>query len=154
MIVTDIEHARNQMPQTQSFQQAIRFLERQDLATLPDGTIEIDGRRVYASVQSYDTLPIDAPFRFEAHREYIDVQYMVGGEETIEWAPAIGIAFEGTYDATGDIQFGTVAGTTTPVRLERGQLAVLFPSDGHAPRHTTRAPGRVKKIVIKIAVGG
>ncbi len=152
MIVTDLAHARGELPQTESFRLALAFLERQDLGTLEDGTIEIDGRRVFASVQSYETLPVDAPCRFEAHRVYIDVQYIVAGEETIEWAPASRIDFDSAYDAQGDIQFGAVAATTTPVRLERGQLAVLFPSDGHAPRHTTRTPGRVKKIVVKIAV--
>jgi YhcH/YjgK/YiaL family protein len=153
MIVTDLEHAREQLEPSTTFHQALMFLNRADLSTLPDGTIEIDGKRVYASIQSYATFPSGTPFKFEAHREYIDFQYIVAGEETMGWTPANRIAFNTPYDTAGDIQFGVApADATMVVRLRRGQLAVLFPSDGHAPRHAINAPMPVKKIVIKVAV--
>lgn len=152
MIVTDLEHAREQLPQSSTFQQAIAFLTRTDLANLPDGTIEIDGKRVYASIQSYTTFSKTTPYKFEAHREYIDIQFIVDGEESIGWTPANQIAFNTAYDPAGDIQFGTeLVDATMAVHLRRGQLVVLYPSDGHAPRHSINTSMPVKKIVVKVA---
>jgi YhcH/YjgK/YiaL family protein len=153
MIITDLEHASEQLPQTSAFQHAIAFLKRTDLPTLPDGTIEIDGKRVYASIQSYETFPSHTPYKFEAHRQYLDIQYIVDGEEAIGWTPANQIAFNTPYDSVGDIQFGVApVEQTMAVNVRRGQLVVLYPSDGHAPRHSIRAAMPVKKIVIKVAV--
>jgi len=153
MIVTDLEHTHEQLPQTIAFQQAIAFLKRTDLTTLPDGTSTIDGKRVYASIQSYATFPRGTPYKFEAHRQYIDIQYIVDGEEAIGWTPAEQIAFNTPYDSVGDIQFGIApVEHSIEVRLQRGQLVVLYPSDGHAPRHSINASMPVKKIVIKVAV--
>lgn len=153
MIITDLEHAFEQLPQTSAFQHALAFLQRADLATLPDGIIEIDGKRVYASIQSYATFPSGAPYQFEAHRQYIDIQYVVDGAEAMGWTPANQITFNTPYDPVGDIQFGVApVDATMAVNVRRGQLVVLYPSDGHAPRHSIRAAMPVKKIVIKVAV--
>jgi len=37
-------------------------------------------------------------------------------------------------------------------RLKAGQLAVLRPEDGHAPRIAAGSPCLVRKIVVKVAV--
>jgi len=58
----------------------------------------------------------------------------------------------GTYDADKDICSGVVPkGQITPVYLQAGQLAVLFPEDGHAPRLAAGVPSHVLKIVAKVA---
>jgi YhcH/YjgK/YiaL family protein len=153
MIVTDLAHAKEQIPQTPRFMLALNFLERTDLATLAEGTIEIDGKRVFASVQWYTTFAAGAPFKFEAHQKYIDIQYMVEGEEMIGWVPSDQITFDTPYDTTGDIQFGTApTNQAINIKLKRNDLTVLFPSDGHAPRHTVTQSMPVKKIVVKVAV--
>ena len=153
MIVTDLAHVSEQIAKSAEFEKAIAFLRRTDLATLADGIFELEGKRVYASVQSYTTFPIGTLFKFEAHRQHIDFQYMVEGEETIGWIPAQQIAFDTPYDAAGDIQFGSApTRDLVLVKLRRQQLTVLFPSDGHAPRHTVSEPTPVKKIVVKVAV--
>jgi YhcH/YjgK/YiaL family protein len=91
--------------------------------------------------------------KFECHRKYIDVQYIVSGEETIGWAPIELMSVTEAYDLEKDICFGIVpAGKWTPVFLEAGQLAVLYPEDGHAPRLAAGASSPVMKIVVKVAV--
>ncbi|MBI5406089.1 MAG: YhcH/YjgK/YiaL family protein [Nitrospirae bacterium] len=57
------------------------------------------------------------------------------------------------YDIEKDICFGIVSKSEiTPVYLQAGQLAVLYPEDGHAPKLAAGAPSRVTKIVVKVAV--
>lgn len=151
MVVSDLGHIARQTVMTGALKRAIDFLGRRDLADLPDGREEIDGDRVFALVQRYETAKADKP-RFECHRKYIDVQFLASGEEVIGWAPAGSMTVTEAYDAGRDICFGTVGpGKWVPLRLEAGQLAVLWPEDAHAPKMAAGAPSRVMKIVVKVA---
>jgi len=150
MIVTDLKHINAQCPMTESMIKAVDFLRLRGIRDLPDGKVEIDGDRVFAIVQRYETMSPGAP-RFEYHRKYIDVQYIASGEEVIGWTPAERMTITEAYDADKDICFGSSSGEWTPVYLQAGQMAVLYPEDGHAPRLAARALSRVMKIVVKVA---
>jgi YhcH/YjgK/YiaL family protein len=142
----------HQVPMTPSLRKALGFLQARDLLQLPDGRVDIDGDRVFALVQRYETVRTEAP-KYECHKKYIDVQFIVTGEEVIGWAPAERMSVTEAYDAGKDVCFGTIeAGTWTPVRLEAGQLMVLWPEDAHAPKGAARGLSRIMKIVIKVAV--
>jgi biofilm protein TabA len=152
MIVIDLAHSEHQVPMTPALRKAIAFLRRQDLSGLPDGKAEIDGDRVYAIIQRYETIRTDAP-KFEFHRKYIDVQFIVSGEETIGWAPVESMTVTEAYNGDKDICFGKVSsGKWTPVRLHAGQLSVLWPEDAHAPKLASNAPSPVMKIVVKVSI--
>jgi biofilm protein TabA len=152
MIVADLAHIEHQALMTPSLRKAFEFLRSRDLLDRPDGRVEIDGDRVFAIVQRYETAATDAP-RFEGHRTYIDVQFIASGQELIGWAPIKQVSITEVYNADKDICFGTVAaGTWTPVHLAAGQCAILWPEDGHAPKLAADAPSAVMKIVVKVAV--
>jgi YhcH/YjgK/YiaL family protein len=154
MIVTDLMHIERQVLLTPTLVKAIEFLRRPDIASLADGRVAIDGERVFALPQRYETIPAKDP-RFEYHRKYIDLQYMAEGEEVIGWAPSARMQITASYDREKDITFGTVQPEeATLVRLRAGQLAVLYPEDAHAPRLAAGAPSRVFKIVVKVEVRG
>jgi YhcH/YjgK/YiaL family protein len=153
MIVSDLKHIAHQAGNVPALQKAVDFLRRPGIDALPDGRAEIDGDRVFAVVQRYETMTVDAP-SFECHHKYIDVQFIVSGEEVIGWGPAERMSITEAYDAGKDICFGTLAaGKWTPVYLQEGQLAILWPEDGHAPRLAAGStPSPVMKIVVKVAV--
>jgi len=151
MIVSDLDHIDHQIASTPGLQKAFAFLRADNIHGLPDGRVEIDGERVFALVQRYETMITEAP-RFECHRKYIDVQFIVSGEEVIGWAPLSRMTITEAYDADKDICFGTVAmGKWTRAYLQEGQLAVLWPEDGHAPKLAGKASSPVMKIVVKVA---
>ena len=52
---------------------------------MEDGRHPIDGEAIFALVSTYETEPEGAR-SFEAHRKYIDVQYLLSGREIIHWA--------------------------------------------------------------------
>jgi YhcH/YjgK/YiaL family protein len=152
MIVSDLDHLEHQIASTPGLQKALAFLRSGDMLRLPDGRVEIAGDRVFALVQRYETMITDAP-KFECHRKYIDVQFIVSGEEIIGWAPLELMTITEAYDAGKDVCFGTVAtGKWTRAYLQAGQLAVLWPEDGHAPKLSGSASSPVRKIVVKVAV--
>ena len=138
---------------TPSLRKAFDFLRGRDLLRLPDGRTDIDGDRVFGLVQRYETVRSDI-LKFEFHQRYIDVQFIAAGEEVIGWAPAERMIVAEAYDAARDVCFGTVAsGMWTQVRLQTGQLMVLWPEDAHAPKCAAGQPAQVVKIVVKVAVG-
>jgi len=152
MLVADLDHVEHQAPPDPRFRQAIEFLRRKDLLELPDGNVPIDGKCVFAILQRYRTARADAP-KFEYHRNYIDVQFLLSGEEVIGWAPAAEMTPSFNYDEQQDVCFGLMEpGKWSAVRLGPGQLAVLWPEDAHAPRLAAGKPCLVRKIVVKIAV--
>ncbi|MDA8131657.1 MAG: YhcH/YjgK/YiaL family protein [Elusimicrobia bacterium] len=151
MIVAHLKHADRQSPGAAGLSKAFAFLRRPDLAGLGDGRYPIEGDRVYALVQRYATAGQGAEPRFEAHRDFIDVQYVLSGSEVIGWAPLSAVEVSEPYDAEKDVCFGRARGWT-PVRLGPGELAVLYPEDAHAPRLADGAPGPVAKVVVKVSV--
>ena len=65
-------------------QKGFEFLKRGDLATLEDGVHEIQGREVYAIIARGDGVGRDRAM-LEAHRNYLDIQYVIDGVDIIGW---------------------------------------------------------------------
>jgi YhcH/YjgK/YiaL family protein len=124
-----------------------------DWRGLPDGKVQIDGDAVYALIQTYETIAMPETPRLEAHRRYIDVQFVAEGEEVIGWALTDRLIEIEPYDAEKDVWFGRIVlDDTTPIHLGAGQLAIFYPTDAHLPKRMSRQVGPVKKIVVKVAV--
>ena len=64
---------------------AFDYLRDTDFQRAATGTFEIDGQQVYAIVQDYATID-RTQGAWEAHRQYIDLQYVVSGTERIGYA--------------------------------------------------------------------
>ncbi len=135
MIVADLAHLRDQVALTPNMETAVTFLLASGQGAHPEGRLVVDGDKVFVEVQSYDTTagPVT---RFEGHRKYIDIQYVVSGEEIIGWAPLDSITETTSYVAEHDYWLGEAApARVTPISLTSGQLAVFYPTDPHSPRH-------------------
>ncbi|HEX6927188.1 MAG TPA: YhcH/YjgK/YiaL family protein [Longimicrobiaceae bacterium] len=128
------------------------FLEAFD-PNSPDGRFPIEGERVFALVQSYETGP-SADRRFEIHRRYIDLQYVVAGRERILRAPGEGLEVEVPYDEERDAEFYHDPPASSSVLLIPGDFAILFPGEAHKNGCMAGARDPVRKIVIKIEAGG
>jgi biofilm protein TabA len=114
----------------------------------------INGTDVFALIQRYESKMVSDDLRFEYHRKYIDIQFIASGEEVVGWAPAERMTITEPYNDEKDVCFGTVRrGEMTQVYLKAGQIAVLYPEDGHAPGLAAVRPSKVMKVVVKVAVG-
>lgn len=117
---------------------------------LPDGTYEIDGKRVFAMVQSYRTKQQTPEMMFEAHKKYIDLQYIVNGMEKIRWAKLDKVTLvEEQYSSGGDIAFYE-GDAMFDFTLTKGTFLLLYPEDAHLPGLSDRKDINVRKIVFKI----
>src|SRR3989339_928346 len=80
------------------------YLQNQYSPTLKDGRYEIEGDHCFALVQSYDTVP-SAEKRYESHKLYLDIQYVVSGTEIIEYAPITDLSVEEDRTPGADLIF-------------------------------------------------
>ena len=153
MLVTDFDNAIEQVALSQGLKKAFDFLKNKRHQELPNGRIDIDGERVFALIQSYKSKMERHNPTFEAHRKYIDIQYIVSGAEILGWAPLDKVTITVPYDQGKDVLLGKVAvDEWTPVRFTEGQAIVLYPTDAHAPSLAVDQPETIKKIVMKIAL--
>lgn len=147
MIIDTLANSVNYEKAHSLFKLAFDFLKNADLANLEDGRIDIDGSRVYASVQSVEGIPASA-CKLEAHRKYIDIQYVISGNEAMGWAPICGLGHDEGFDEKDD--FGLFSDKPQSIfDVRPGCFAIFFPGDAHAPNIGT---GIHKKVVVKVAV--
>lgn len=125
------------------------FLKSTDLAALPLGEHEILGRDVFAIVSEYTPKPHEDCF-FENHLKYIDLQYVVSGEELMGVTTLDKVVPVQAYDETKDICFfaGDAEAEYVPATAET--FFVFFPSDIHRPSMKTNEDVKVKKVVVKV----
>ena len=119
----------------------------------PDGKIVLEPDRLFALPQRYDTAPGSAK-RFEAHRRFIDIQYILEGEEIIEHAPIEWLPeVTEPYSQERDIMFFRDPAACSRTLLRAGDFVIYFPADGHKPGcQAGSSPSAVRKVVMKIAV--
>ncbi len=148
MILDDLKRAQRYAALHAGFQAGFEFLRREDLLGLDCGRHEIDGDRVFALINR-DAGRGRGGARLEAHRKYIDIQYLVDGAETIGWRPTAECeTLTDEYVTERDIMFFGDAPYTW-VELPVGKFMIFFPDDAHAP---LAASGDNVKAVIKVAV--
>lgn len=151
MILDLLTHASAYAGACPGLAEGFRYLRETDCAQIAAGRYPIDGTRIHAIVQDYDTKPYADGF-LEIHQRYIDIQFLVSGEELIGYAPFTSQPVRTPYNAEKDIAF--LQGASDPVRLTPGFFAVFFPQDAHMPGRTAGASVRVRKVVVKVAVAG
>jgi YhcH/YjgK/YiaL family protein len=126
----------------------LQFLAETDLVGLAQGRHELDGQQLYALVSDYTPKP-PGEGRWEAHRRYLDLQYVVSGIERMGVAP-IDRVTAGDYDADRDML--RLSGSGDFLTFAAGQFMILWPGDAHMPGIDAGVAGSVRKVVVKIAL--
>ncbi len=133
------------------WEKAFNFLKNNDLSKLELKRYDIDGDNLYATVSEYMSKNADST-NFEAHRKYIDIQYVVSGKEIINIVP---LASESTiitpYDAARDIEFMKYSNVVN-FKATPSEFFIFFPDDAHRPGLRDEQSAPVRKIVIKLKV--
>lgn len=146
MIIDQIHNAQLYFAVHPRLQPAFAYLQQVDCASLAVGRYEIDGANLYALVQEYETKPQEAGL-WEAHRRYLDLQYLFRGAEKIGYANLKHLT-PGEYQASQD--FLPLSGPGDFFTLQSGDFVILLPEDAHMPGLAVNTPAPVKKIVLKL----
>ena len=106
----------------------------------------------YFLVQEYDSKDPEVA-RHEAHRCYVDIQYVVEGKEAIDIAPMMFMEVDEAYDANRDVVFFKEPKQATRFVLTDGGYAILYPEDSHKPGlRVGETSVKIKKIVGKVRI--
>ena len=157
MILDKLTQRHSYMGISPRVDKALDYLANTNLESLADGKYTILGDDVYALVQSYDTEEAKGRM-FEAHRKYIDLQYVHSGIEDMVCAHIEDCHANSEYDAENDAQFFDLPDSASEpsdllsVCLRVGWFILLFPQDAHVPGLMHGTSDRVRKIVVKIRV--
>ena len=151
MILDTLDNAAGYESLNSRFAKTFAYLRMVD-GTQPPGRHDLDGDHCFALVQTYETKPQEKAL-FEAHRKYVDVQFIHSGRETILWAP-LAAMHEQTMEYSGekDAALWKLVPDVTPLHMSAGHFAILFPEDAHAPCVEWDKPEQVFKVVVKVAV--
>ena len=126
------------------------YLAKTDFSKIAAGKYEIDGSNLFALVQEYDSITRDQG-KWECHKNYIDIQYVVEGVEQIGVQNIDFLKVTTEYNPEKDIAF--LSGDGDFVTLSKGSYGVFFPQDAHMPKVAPGdKPGKVKKVVLKIKI--
>ena len=151
MIIGEIANHKRYRNLGKKIEKALEYLATTDFSVLEDGRHEIEGDEIYALLLSYDTEPESAR-SFEAHRKYIDVQYILSGREIIHWAPLEELEPAGDYSEEKDIVFLS-GDARARLQLTPGAFALFYPEDAHKPNCAWDDPQPARKVVVKVGTG-
>lgn len=148
MIFDRIENLPNYKGIHANLDKAITFLMQTDLSSLPAGRTRIDGEQVYMQVSDAYTKKI-AQGQYEYHRQYMDLQIGIEGQERIFLGGEVTEQVEEYRQDIGLVQCLSVAECT----LKRGYFALYRAGEYHMPGITPDGSDSkaVRKAVIKIA---
>lgn len=152
MLAGNIKNLDNFRPYLEErLKKALDYIAATDFSKVADGEYEIEGRVIFARVNTYFTEPKSVR-RPEKHNKYIDVQFVARGSETV-WFTALDAKcteIENNSE-TGDVIFYVDPGERGKVGLKAGDFAVFFPWELHRPNCIAEeAPVEVKKVVVKV----
>lgn len=108
---------------------------------------------IYANVETYETKLLENG-KFEAHKDYIDVQILLKGHEQIFIAPQNSLTMSEPYDAKRDIEFySDNICSFQSIKLDGTNFVMLFPHEAHAPQVSIDEKlENVLKVVVKIKI--
>jgi len=147
MIIDKLENAHLYKNLGERISKSFDYIKTTDLKNLPAGKYPIDGENIFALVSEYKTKP-EFEGKLEAHKKYIDVQYVISGEELMGYAPLGGQKVLEPYKEENDIVF--FSGDKSFTTVSAGMFVIFFPEDVHMPGISTRKISEVKKLVIKV----
>lgn len=145
MILDRIDNYKFYTAGNEAFEKAFAFLLDYIAEPKPVGRYDIDGDKVYAMISEYDT---KREGMMEAHDKYIDIQFLDGECEKIEYVYRDNLPVKVPY--VEDIVFYEDTPFHSSLILRKHDFVILYPHDGHKPGMAVAEPIHVKKIVIKV----
>ncbi len=147
MIVDRVEYY-NYYPYGSAWKTAFEFLGS-ITSDAEEKRYDIQNDDIHAIVACYKT---KEPHKFEAHRKYVDIQFLLEGQENIESTALNGLTVDISYDAEKDVEtYEQTDNRKIITHLMPGMFIAFFPQDAHMPGVSAGGSTTfVKKAVVKI----
>lgn len=148
MITGDIHQ-----PEAAGLPQAIADALTQALAARPEhketGQYPLQGDTLFMNVMQFATqLPQEK--RAELHRDYLDIQVLLEGEEQIRYGLRGSARECDAWNEAGDYQLCDAIDGEQTLTLRPGMFAVFMPGEPHKPGCHVSEEHTIRKVVIKL----
>jgi len=150
MVIDTLQNAALYENLGKHFSKAFNYLKTTDFMKMDAGRYVVDGDQIFAMVSEYETRDASQE-KQEAHRQYIDIQYMVSGTELMGVTPLTNQQPSKEYSDEQDYLLFDESPSFF-AKVEAGMFIIFFPSDLHMPCISAEPPTRVKKVVMKVHV--
>ncbi len=147
MILDHIGNAERHYSLHPGLREAFEWLRAQGSKRMPAGRIRVEGSSLYVDVSTANGRG-HAGAAYEAHRQRIDIQYVVEGADEMSWRHLDGSMRSKGYNAERDFE----AFEETPeswIRVPAGHFTIFFPEDVHS---AMGGAGPLYKLIAKVAV--
>lgn len=150
MVLDNIKNCEIYYGMHPEFKKAFDFIKKAVEEKYEIGRYEIDGEKMYALVQVYDTLNLDETF-YEGHEKYIDIQYVGGNYEAFGVIDRSKATIKDEYNKDKDVAFFEKSEDASYVVANDGDFCIFYPQDIHCPKVAhNNTPVTVNKIVVKV----
>jgi len=148
MIIDKVENLNLYASLSKRLAKGIDYIINSDFSGIELGTYNIDGDDVFAMVQEYETKKIEK-CKLEGHVKYIDIQYIIEGEEHIGLTSKTNQELEERND---EDDYAFYKGESTLFKFDPSVFGIFFPDDLHMPCVGLNQISKVRKIVVKVRI--
>jgi len=137
----------------EKFKNIIKLSNKIDFKVLEDNTYNINGKNLFYTITSYKTCTNIAEKYAEHHKKYIDIQFLLYGEERFGYSDISSIkkVFK-EYDEEKDIELYQTIENEEFFLLRQNMFAIFFPEDIHRPGLSHGSPRYIRKVIFKLPV--
>ncbi|ASE43190.1 N-acetylneuraminate anomerase [Citrobacter braakii] len=130
-------------------QQALTLAVAANLQEKTPGRYELQGDNIFMNVMQFATQSPEQK-KAELHREYIDIQVLLSGEERILFGMTDSARQCEEMHVEDDYQLCSQIADEQAMVLKPGRFVIFMPGEPHKPGCVVQAPMDIKKVVIKV----
>lgn len=152
MIFDNIKNCKMYYGVNDKFEKAFEFIQKVIAEKFEVGKYEIDGEKIFAFVQNYDS-KLKENSVFEGHENYIDIQYVIEGCEMLGVIDVSKADIKEEYNPEKDAAFYQESKLASYCIATQGDFCIFYPHDIHSPGVAfDNSPSNVRKIVVKVHI--
>ena len=126
-----------------------KYIENNDMLNLDLGIHEIEGSNLFVNVVSFKTSSQETR-NWEAHKQYVDLHYMISGEEEIQINDIANMEI-GMY-VENDDYLPANGNPRIFVKMYEENLCLCYPNDVHKVGIAINEMIQIKKAIFKIKI--
>ena len=150
MIYDKICNIDNYLGLNKNIDSALLFIKNNDIKSLPKGKTVIDSDNVFVNHFAYDTVKEDENTLFENHMKYIDLHFILSGEEIIAVSFAENLKEVEKISSEDSVIYRGESDMRFPMTKET--FLMVYPGEAHLPKLVYKAGSNVDKLVFKIKI--
>lgn len=148
MIFGNISYSDVYCKMSVHIQKFVEYINKTDLTGFSKGIYEIEGKDFFVNIVEYNLKNEEDGF-WEAHREYLDIHFIIDGSERIKLNFIDNLQIN-NYEKESDFVSFKNGDSNFYVDLKNGDFLICFPHDAHMTALKIKEDDYVKKAIFKI----